>query len=172
MRTKKEVNLDVCPICGSQLVFAKGIKPTGHVGIMAFHAGNVPDGAEILSDVKNSYKKHCAYRDTKRFHATEPEAVPAEPEPTILPDTSDIPTATEPNTSDVPTELAQDAPTVVIDTTSKFEAVGKVIEALRNSGWSQNEIREVRTNFTTNGTDMNAIMEIAKKYVNVVEVEA
>jgi len=124
MRTKKRLIWYVCPICGSQLVFAKGIKPTGHVGIMALHAGNVPDGAEILPDVKNSYKKHCAYRDTKRFHATEPEAVP---------------TTTEPNTSDVPTELAQDAPTVVINTTSKFEAVGKVIEALRNSGWDQDE---------------------------------
>lgn len=63
-------DLNKCPVCQTQLVFVKGVKPTGHVGIMAFHEGDqIPEGSEILSEVKNSYKKHCADRDCAKRHA-------------------------------------------------------------------------------------------------------
>ena len=187
-------DLNKCPVCQTTLVFVKGMKPTGHVGIMAFHEGDqIPEGAEILSEVKNSYKKHCADRDCARRHADTEHVVTAN-EPIVGNDQASeegpdnnkitentalvvsIPVKEVKEKVVIPArtgnpELSKDRP--IVDITdmkhNRFAIVGHIVKTLRDSGKYSDKINSIRSDLVNNSHDMPELFRTAEQYAIIHE---
>ena len=184
-------DLNKCPVCQTTLVFVKGMKPTGHIGIMAFHEGDqLPEGAEILYEVKNSYKKHCADRDCGRMHASTEHVVTVnesivgnDQAPEEGPDNNktvenmalvvSIPIKEKvviPARTGNP-ELSKDRP--IVDITdmkhNRFAIVGHIVKMLRDSGKYSDRINSIRSDLVNNSHDMPELFRTAEQYAIIHE---
>lgn len=71
--SKKIVDYNHCLVCGKPVIFVRGVKPNGYVGIIAYHEEDVLEGSEIV-ETTDSYKKWTM----RKLHPeviTEPEII-------------------------------------------------------------------------------------------------
>ena len=194
---KKVVDLFVCPICQLGVRYVRGKKPNGRMGVMVLHDGEtLPEGAKVVEpgeitteymkwllekchDVPSTEKENIRGEKaevttiTEKVEKPKKEMVVLEPLVTIGSTILDeVPT-------NVPDAMAA-APVVddnsakpIVDITgmkhNRFQMVGAVLKALKESGWTDDKIKVVRSDLTENGKDTVAIIHVANQYTIVHE---
>lgn len=148
--SKKIVDYDHCLVCGKPVVFVRGVKPNGYVGIIAYHEEDVLEGSEIV-ETTNSYKKWTM----RKLHPKTEEI--------ITDDVSEV-------TSEVPEIIVPEKPEVDITGLKHniFVITGKVMQTLRSAG-QEETAKLVRANVLTNGKNMSAVLKIVNEYVVITE---
>jgi len=148
--SKKIVDYDHCLVCGKPVIFVRGIKPNGYVGIIAYHKEDVQEGSEIV-ETTNSYKKWTM----RKLHPKSEEI--------ITDDVSEV-------TSEVPEIIVPEKPEVDITGLKHniFVITGKVMQTLRSAG-QEETAKLVRANVLTNGKNMSAVLKIVNEYVVITE---
>ena len=148
--SKKIVDYDHCLVCGKPVVFVRGMKPNGYVGIIAYHEEDVLEGSEIV-ETTNSYKKWAM----RKLHPKTEEI--------ITDDVSEV-------TSEVPEIIVPEKPEVDITGLKHniFVITGKVMQTLRSAG-QEETAKLVRANVLTNGKNMSAVLKIVNEFVVITE---
>jgi len=148
--SKKIVDYDHCLVCGKPVVFVRGVKPNGYVGIIAYHEEDVLEGSEIV-ETTNSYKRWTM----RKLHPKTEEI--------ITDDVSEV-------TSEVPEIIVPEKPEVDITGLKHniFVITGKVMQTLRSAG-QEETAKLVRANVLTNGKNMSAVLKIVNEYVVITE---
>lgn len=148
--SKKIVDYDHCLVCGKPVVFVRGVKPNGYVGIIAYHEEDVLEGSEIV-ETTNSYKKWTM----RKLHPKTEEI--------ITDDVSEV-------TSEVPEIIVPEKPEVDITGLKHniFVITGKVMQTLRSIG-QEETAKLVRANVLTNGKNMSAVLKIVNEFVVITE---
>ena len=148
--SKKIVDYDHCLVCGKPVVFVRGVKPNGYVGIIAYHEEDVLEGSEIV-ETTNSYKKWTM----RKLHPKTEEI--------ITDDVSEV-------TSEVPEIIVPEKPEVDITGLKHniFVITGKVMQTLRSAG-QEETAKLVRANVLTNGKNMSAVLKIVNEFVVITE---
>ena len=148
--SKKIVDYDHCLVCGKPVVFVRGVKPNGYVGIIAYHEEDVLEGSEIV-ETTNSYKRWTM----RKLHPKTEEI--------ITDDVSEV-------TSEVPEIIVPEKPEVDITGLKHniFVITGKVMQTLRSIG-QEETAKLVRANVLTNGKNMSAVLKIVNEYVVITE---
>ena len=148
--SKKIVDYDHCLVCGKPVVFVRGVKPNGYVGIIAYHEEDVLEGSEIV-ETTNSYKKWTM----RKLHPKTEEI--------ITDDVSEV-------TSEVPEIIVTEKPEVDITGLKHniFVITGKVMQTLRSAG-QEETAKLVRANVLTNGKNMSAVLKIVNEFVVITE---
>lgn len=148
--SKKIVDYDHCLVCGKPVVFVRGMKPNGYVGIIAYHEEDVLEGSEIV-ETTNSYKKWTM----RKLHPKTEEI--------ITDDVSEV-------TSEVPEIIVPEKPEVDITGLKHniFVITGKVMQTLRSAG-QEETAKLVRANVLTNGKNMSAVLKIVNEFVVITE---
>lgn len=152
--SKKIVDYDHCLVCGKPVVFVRGVKPNGYVGIIAYHEEDVLEGSEIV-ETTDSYKKWTM----RKLH----------------PKTEEIITN---NTSEVPIVEVITEPEIIVpekpevDITGLkhniFVITGKVMQTLRSIG-QEETAKLIRTTILTDGKNMSAVLKIVNEHVVITE---
>ena len=148
--SKKIVDYDHCLVCGKPVVFVRGVKPNGYVGIIAYHEEDVLEGSEIV-ETTDSYKKWTM----RKLHPKTEEI--------ITDDVSEV-------TSEVPEIIVPEKPEVDITGLKHniFVITGKVMQTLRSAG-QEETAKLVRANVLTNGKNMSAVLKIVNEFVVITE---
>jgi len=148
--SKKIVDYDHCLVCGKPVVFVRGVKPNGYVGIIAYHEEDVLEGSEIV-ETTNSYKKWTM----RKLHPKTEEI--------ITDNVSEV-------TSEVPEIIVPEKPEVDITGLKHniFVITGKVMQTLRSIG-QEETAKLVRANVLTNGKNMSAVLKIVNEFVVITE---
>lgn len=148
--SKKIVDYDHCLVCGKPVVFVRGVKPNGYVGIIAYHEEDVLEGSEIV-ETTNSYKRWTM----RKLHP--------KTEKIITDDVSEV-------TSEVPEIIVPEKPEVDITGLKHniFVITGKVMQTLRSIG-QEETAKLVRANVLTNGKNMSAVLKIVNEFVVITE---
>ena len=148
--SKKIVDYDHCLVCGKPVVFVRGVKPNGYVGIIAYHKEDVQEGSEIV-ETTNNYKKWTM----RKLHPKTEEI--------ITDDVSEV-------TSEVPEIIVPEKPEVDITGLKHniFVITGKVMQTLRSAG-QEETAKLVRANVLTNGKNMSAVLKIVNEFVVITE---
>ena len=148
--SKKIVDYDHCLVCGKPVVFVRGVKPNGYVGIIAYHEEDVLEGSEIV-ETTNSYKKWTM----RKLHPKTEEI--------ITDNVSEV-------TSEVPEIIVPEKPEVDITGLKHniFVITGKVMQTLRSAG-QEETAKLVRANILTNGKNMSAVLKIVNEFVVITE---
>jgi len=148
--SKKIVDYDHCLVCGKPVVFVRGVKPNGYVGIIAYHEEDVLEGSEIV-ETTNSYKKWTM----RKLHPKTEEI--------ITDDVSEV-------TSEVPEIIVPEKPEVDITGLKHniFVITGKVMQTLRSIG-QEETAKLVRATILTDGKNMSAVLKIVNEYVVITE---
>ncbi|HPL95038.1 MAG TPA: hypothetical protein PLK02_08050 [Paludibacteraceae bacterium] len=148
--SKKIVDYDHCLVCGKPVVFVRGVKPNGYVGIIAYHEEDVLEGSEIV-ETTNSYKRWTM----RKLHPKTEEI--------ITDDVSEV-------TSEVPEIIVPEKPEVDITGLKHniFVITGKVMQTLRSAG-QEETAKLVRANVLTNGKNMSAVLKIVNEFVVITE---
>lgn len=148
--SKKIVDYDHCLVCGKPVVFVRGVKPNGYVGIIAYHEEDVLEGSEIV-ETTNSYKKWTM----RKLHPKTEEI--------ITDNVSEV-------TSEVPEIIVPEKPEVDITGLKHniFVITGKVMQTLRSAG-QEETAKLVRANVLTNGKNMSAVLKIVNEFVVITE---
>ena len=148
--SKKIVDYDHCLVCGKPVVFVRGVKPNGYVGIIAYHEEDVLEGSEIV-ETTNSYKRWTM----RKLHPKTEEI--------ITDDVSEV-------TSEVPEIIVPEKPEVDITGLKHniFVITGKVMQTLRSIG-QEETAKLVRATILTNGKNMSAVLKIVNEYVVITE---
>jgi hypothetical protein len=148
--SKKIVDYDHCLVCGKPVVFVRGVKPNGYVGIIAYHEEDVLEGSEIV-ETTNSYKRWTM----RKLHPKTEEI--------ITDDVSEV-------TSEVPEIIVPEKPEVDITGLKHniFVITGKVMQTLRSIG-QEETAKLVRANVLTNGKNMSAVLKIVNEFVVITE---
>ena len=148
--SKKIVDYDHCLVCGKPVVFVRGVKPNGYVGIIAYHEEDVLEGSEIV-ETTNSYKRWTM----RKLHPKTEEI--------ITDDVSEV-------TSEVPEIIVPEKPKVDITGLKHniFVITGKVMQTLRSAG-QEETAKLVRANVLTNGKNMSAVLKIVNEFVVITE---
>ncbi|MFA7011305.1 MAG: hypothetical protein WC240_08845, partial [Bacilli bacterium] len=139
--SKKIVDYDHCLVCGKPVVFVRGVKPNGYVGIIAYHEEDVLEGSEIV-ETTNSYKRWTM----RKLHPKTEEI--------ITDDVSEV-------TSEVPEIIVPEKPEVDITGLKHniFVITGKVMQTLRSIG-QEETAKLVRATILTDGKNMSAVLKI------------
>lgn len=148
--SKKIVDYDHCLVCGKPVVFVRGVKPNGYVGIIAYHEEDVLEGSEIV-ETTNSYKRWTM----RKLHPKTEEI--------ITDNVSEV-------TSEVPEIIVPEKPEVDITGLKHniFVITGKVMQTLRSAG-QEETAKLVRANVLTNGKNMSAVLKIVNEFVVITE---
>jgi len=148
--SKKIVDYDHCLVCGKPVVFVRGTKPNGYVGIIAYHKEDVLEGSEIV-ETTNSYKRWTM----RKLHPKTEEI--------ITDDVSEV-------TSEVPEIIVPEKPEVDITGLKHniFVITGKVMQTLRSIG-QEETAKLVRATILTDGKNMSAVLKIVNEYVVITE---
>jgi hypothetical protein len=148
--SKKIVDYDHCLVCGKPVVFVRGVKPNGYVGIIAYHEEDVLEGSEIV-ETTNSYKRWTM----RKLHPKTEEI--------ITDNVSEV-------TSEVPEIIVPEKPEVDITGLKHniFVITGKVMQTLRSIG-QEETAKLVRANVLTNGKNMSAVLKIVNEFVVITE---
>jgi len=148
--SKKIVDYDHCLVCGKPVVFVRGVKPNGYVGIIAYHEEDVLEGSEIV-ETTNSYKRWTM----RKLHPKTEEI--------ITDDVSEV-------TSEVPEIIVPEKPEVDITGLKHniFVITGKVMQTLRSIG-QEETAKLVRATILTDGKNMSAVLKIVNEYVVITE---
>lgn len=148
--SKKIVDYDHCLVCGKPVVFVRGVKPNGYVGIIAYHEEDVLEGSEIV-ETTNSYKRWTM----RKLHPKTEEI--------ITDDVSEV-------TSEVPEIIVPEKPEVDITGLKHniFVITGKVMQTLRSIG-QEETAKLVRAAILTDGKNMSAVLKIVNEYVVITE---
>lgn len=148
--SKKIVDYDHCLVCGKPVVFVRGVKPNGYVGIIAYHEEDVLEGSEIV-ETTNSYKKWTM----RKLHPKTEEI--------ITDNVSEV-------TSEVPEIIVPEKPEVDITGLKHniFVITGKVMQTLRSIG-QEETAKLVRATILTDGKNMSAVLKIVNEYVVITE---
>ncbi|HOD61691.1 MAG TPA: hypothetical protein PKG96_06270 [Bacilli bacterium] len=148
--SKKIVDYDHCLVCGKPVVFVRGVKPNGYVGIIAYHKEDVQEGSEIV-ETTNNYKKWTM----RKLHPKTEEI--------ITDDVSEV-------TSEVPEIIVPEKPEVDITGLKHniFVITGKVMQTLRSIG-QEETAKLVRATILTDGKNMSAVLKIVNEYVVITE---
>ena len=148
--SKKIVDYDHCLVCGKPVVFVRGVKPNGYVGIITYHEEDVLEGSEIV-ETTNSYKRWTM----RKLHPKTEEI--------ITDDVSEV-------TSEVPEIIVPEKPEVDITGLKHniFVITGKVMQTLRSAG-QEETAKLVRANVLTNGKNMSAVLKIVNEFVVITE---
>jgi len=148
--SKKIVDYDHCLVCGKPVVFVRGVKPNGYVGIIAYHEEDVLEGSEIV-ETTNSYKRWTM----RKLHPKTEEI--------ITDNVSEV-------TSEVPEIIIPEKPEVDITGLKHniFVITGKVMQTLRSAG-QEETAKLVRANVLTNGKNMSAVLKIVNEFVVITE---
>ena len=148
--SKKIVDYDHCLVCGKPVVFVRGVKPNGYVGIIAYHEEDVLEGSEIV-ETTNSYKRWTM----RKLHPKTEEI--------ITDDVSEV-------TSEVPEIIVPEKPEVDITGLKHniFVITSKVMQTLRSAG-QEETAKLVRANVLTNGKNMSAVLKIVNEFVVITE---
>ena len=148
--SKKIVDYDHCLVCGKPVVFVRGVKPNGYVGIIAYHEEDVLEGSEIV-ETTNSYKRWTM----RKLHPKTEEI--------ITDDVSEV-------TSEVPEIIVPEKPEVDITGLKHniFVITGKVMQTLR-SIVQEETAKLVRAAILTDGKNMSAVLKIVNEYVVITE---
>jgi len=148
--SKKIVDYDHCLVCGKPVVFVRGVKPNGYVGIIAYHEEDVLEGSEIV-ETTNSYKRWTM----RKLHPKTEEI--------ITDDVSEV-------TSEVPEIIVPEKPKVDITGLKHniFVITGKVMQTLRSIG-QEETAKLVRATILTDGKNMSAVLKIVNEYVVITE---
>ena len=148
--SKKIVDYDHCLVCGKPVVFVRGVKPNGYVGIIAYHEEDVLEGSEIV-ETTDSYKKWTM----RKLHPKTEEI--------ITDDVSEV-------TSEVPEIIVPEKPEVDITGLKHniFVITGKVMQTLRSIG-QEETAKLVRATILTDGKNMSAVLKIVNEYVVITE---
>ena len=148
--SKKIVDYDHCLVCGKPVVFVRGVKPNGYVGIIAYHEEDVLEGSEIV-ETTNSYKRWTM----RKLHPKTEEI--------ITDDVSEV-------TSEVPEIIVPEKPEVDITGLKHniFVITGKVMQTLRSIG-QEETAKLVRATILADGKNMSAVLKIVNEYVVITE---
>ena len=148
--SKKIVDYDHCLVCGKPVVFVRGVKPNGYVGIIAYHEEDVLEGSEIV-ETTNSYKRWTM----RKLHPKTEEI--------ITDNVSEV-------TSEVSEIIVPEKPEVDITGLKHniFVITGKVMQTLRSAG-QEETAKLVRANVLTNGKNMSAVLKIVNEFVVITE---
>lgn len=148
--SKKIVDYDHCLVCGKPVVFVRGVKPNGYVGIIAYHEEDVLEGSEIV-ETTDSYKKWTM----RKLHPKTEEI--------ITDDVSEV-------TSEVPEIIVPEKPEVDITGLKHniFVITGKVMQTLRSIG-QEETAKLIRTTILTDGKNMSAVLKIVNEHVVITE---
>ena len=156
--SKKIVDYDHCLVCGKPVVFVRGTKPNGYVGIIAYHKEDVQEGSEIV-ETTNNYKKWTM----RKLHSKTEEVVKNTSEAPKLETTTETEIA-------VPDIIVPEKPEVDITGLKHniFVITGKVMQTLRSIG-QEETAKLIRATILADGKNMSAVLKIVNEYVVITE---